>query len=457
MDASQKAGKLFLTLDETVDRLKNIAGRSQIQKIKLALPEDSKLYLVGGVVRDVISQIDTEDIDLTTNLEAQDVARFLEAANIRVVPTGLQHGTVMAVIDEKHFEITTFRAGKKENRGSIIEDLSERDFTINAIAYCLDEHKLVDPFNGFNDLQSAKLKCVNNPTDRFNEDPLRILRAIRFGTAAGRDIDKITAEVIPNFAQHLKTVAIERIQKEISKILLSDFAAEAIRDLHKYNLLEIIFPELIPTIGFEQNKFHNQDVFEHSLSVLSACPKDLMLRLAAIYHDIGKVYTLSVDQQGSRHFYDHEKISAQITQESMERLKFSKEQIDTVTCIVKLHMRPLDCGPSGTRRILRDSGQHYDRWRQFKNADRPVVFDDDLLEQLKVRFDQMVQAEYDRQIGSVYSKLAISGDDLIALGMKPGKQMGALLSELKEMVIEDPEYNDREKLLEIATKRIQSQ
>jgi tRNA nucleotidyltransferase (CCA-adding enzyme) len=444
-------------LDQTVTRLTGIAARDEILKIKSALTENAKLYLVGGVVRDVISQIDTEDIDLTTDLEAYDVAKLLEAANIRVVPTGLQHGTVMAVINQKHFEITTFRAGKKQNRGTIIDDLSERDFTINAIAFCLKEHKLIDPFNGFEDLHNAILKCVNSATERFKEDPLRVLRAIRFGTAAGRQIDESTANVIPNFSEQLKNVAIERIQKEISKILLSDYAAEAIRDLHKFKLLEIIFPELIPTIGFEQNKFHNQDVFEHSLSVLSACPNDLMLRLAAIYHDIGKVYTLSVDQQGNRHFYDHEKISAQITQESMERLKFSKEQTDTVTCIVKLHMRPLDCGPSGTRRILRDSGEHYLRWRQFKNADRPVVFDDDLLEQLKVRFDQMVQAEFDRQVGSVYSKLAISGDDLIALGMKPGKLMGTILSELKELVIEDPEFNCREKLLEIAKQKIKTQ
>jgi tRNA nucleotidyltransferase (CCA-adding enzyme) len=437
-------------LNQANKTLSSLVDSACLQRIYSALGRESNLHLVGGLIRDVLLGIDIKDIDLCTSYEISDVIQKLEQSNIKIVETGIQHGTILAVVEQTHIEITTFRAGKPGNRGTILDDLSERDFTINAISYCFKEKKIFDPFLGINDLKEKVLRAVGDPQKRFIEDPLRILRAIRFGPAEGRIIEAETEKAIITQKSKLSNVAVERIRNEINNILLADYPVAAIRELSRLNLLDFTFPELIPTIGFEQNKFHTEDVFDHTMTVLGGANADLISRLSAIYHDIGKVYTLSTDQNGNRHFYDHEKISAEIAEKSMLKLKYSAEEIKAVKTIVALHMRPMDCGPSGTRRILRDSGEYYELWRKFKNADRPVVFDDDLLEQIKTNFDQMVQAELDRQVGSVYGKLAVNGDDLIKLGVKPGKKMGEILNFLKEQVIENPDLNSYDQLIAIA-------
>lgn len=424
-----------------------------ISALESSIPK-GKLYLVGGVVRDAflgkLNSCENIDIDLATDLDANEVLTRLEANNIRVVPTGLQHGTVLAVINESHYEITTFRAGRSLKKETIEDDLSGRDFTINALAYGIQEKKIIDPFFGVRDLNDKILKAVESATDRFNEDPLRVLRAIRFGPASGFQLETDTANSIKTSASKLKTVAIERIRQEIEKFMILPYAAKGIQALADFGLLEFTFPELTATIGFEQNKFHVHDVFDHTIDVISKTPPDLILRLAALYHDIGKVYTLTIDEDGGRHFYDHEKISENICKDSMQRLKFSKDQIEAVSTIVRLHMRPLNCGPTGVRRIIRDSGIYYDQWREFKNADRPVVFDDNLLEQMKENFDKMVHVEKNRVVGSVYGDLSISGEDILTLGIKPGPVVGKVLNFLKELILEHPEKNNPEVLLKIA-------
>jgi tRNA nucleotidyltransferase (CCA-adding enzyme) len=435
-------------LEERIQTLVALNRSPKLQIIRTALADD-QLHIVGGAVRDALLGIPSFDIDLATSLSAQDASVLLEKNNIKTVATGLKHGTITAVIEKDNIEITTFRAGRIDVAPHTIEaDLTGRDFTINAIAFSCKDEKVIDIVGGIEDLNANVLKAVGNPEDRIKEDPLRMIRAVRFGAAAGRAIDHKLSDSIKSHHELLKKVAVERIRVELEKILMEQYPAAGVDALRALGLLPYTFAELLPTIGFDQNRYHTKDVYGHTLDVLSECPPDKILRIAAVYHDIGKAYTLSVDKDGNRHFYDHEKVSQDIAHREMQKLRFSQDDIDAVSTIVRLHMRPFDCGPSGVRRLLRDVGSQFPRWREFKNADRPAVFDDDKLLEMKVRFDEMVQTERNRVVGSFKSPLAISGDDLKELGFKPGKEMGTILNQLKELIIEDPDKNDRQFLID---------
>lgn len=451
MAESQKFGTHSLVETIQSERLREVAFSKPINEIHKALGSTTPFFLVGGAVRDILLGKEKLDLDVASPLRVSEILERLEVRGLKVIPTGISHGTVLCVVDGEHVEITEFRG---PNHGSLEEDLARRDFTINAIAYDIAFRKLVDPFGGISDLRNGIVRAVGDPLERFKEDPLRILRMVRFGPANNRELENNTREAAIVLAQTLTGVSVERIREELTKIILSPAADGALRSLHLLNLLSVTLPELIPTVGFEQNKFHVHDVFDHTLDVLSKCPIDRVLRWTALYHDIGKAHTLSVDEDGERHFYEHERVSAEICEKSMERLKFSNEDIHSVSKLVRYHMRPLNCGPSGVRRLLRDLGPLFLKWREFKNADRPAVFDDDLLEQLKVNFDQMVEAEKSRAKGSVYGKLAITGDDLIELGLKPGKLLGSILDTLKNEVLENPDRNEKEVLLSRARELI---
>ena len=199
-------------------------------------------------------------------------------------------------------------------------------------------------------------------------------------------------------------------------------------------------------VGVSQHEFHTEDVFDHTMTVLARCPPDPMLRLVALFHDAGKPATISTGDDGRRHFYEHEVISESIARVVMERLKFSNDEIDQVTRLVRMHMRPIECGAPGVRRILRDVAPFYPDWRIFKYADAPPVMTETEVQERLGRFDAMVEAERVR-VASQGSRLAISGRDLIEIGFPPGVRMGQFLKECEELVIEKPELNERERLL----------
>ncbi len=418
----------------------------------------AELYLVGGSVRDAFLTSAETDLDIATSLTALEVKERCERHGIRIVETGIQHGTVLAVIDEVHIEVTTFRVPSSRDvhttARDITTDLSGRDFTINALAFDIATSQFIDPFSGLSDLEHRIVRGVGSAEERFVEDPLRILRMVRFSTAQGRAIEDTTLAAAKKQVALLAKISPERIKGELDKILMSPFPHLGVRTIHEIGGLPFSFPELIPSVGFEQNKFHIHDVFDHTLWVLERTPADLILRWSAIFHDIGKPHTLSVDPDGSRHFYSHETVSEDISKKRMKELRFSTDDTRAIASIVRHHMRPLDCGAPGVRRIIRDLGPQLTQWRQFKAADSPPTFSEAEFLSVANRFDQLLATELAKMSGPSYGKLAITGEDLKTLGVTAGPHMGKLIKELEELVIEDPSVNTKENLMAEAQKRI---
>ncbi|NLF25927.1 MAG: HD domain-containing protein [Deltaproteobacteria bacterium] len=439
-----------------LDTLEAKAAEPGLARIAAALGAQAKLHIVGGTVRDALCGMTPREVDLASALPPEVALDKLQQAGLKVIPTGLQHGTLTIVQESEFFELTTFRQpsprGDSRFADNIETDLLGRDFTINAMAFDMGSRLLLDPCGGLTDLQSARLRAVGSASERFAEDPLRLLRMIRFGPSQNREIESETRAAAQDASHLLATVSVERVRDEISKILLSDNPRAGFRRANDLGILACILPEFLETVGFEQNEFHIQDVFEHTLSVLQAAPPDLTVRLAALFHDIGKVHTLSIDAQGKRHFYNHEAVSVKICKEVMGRLRFSNEQISAVSTLIGLHMRPLSCGPAGVRRLIRDLGPYFEQWIALKIADAPPSMPLPEFEEELGRFQKMLAAEHERQKDPAYGKLAIGGDDLIALGMQPGVKLGTVLKKIEELVIENPDLNQKDTLLALATK-----
>ena len=444
----------FQTYPEAaVLQLKQLASSGPLARVLSALGADAESWLVGGMVRNALLGEAPGDIDLAVSLDIRTITARLHQAGLHVVETGLKHGTITAVPSPGfHVEITELRLpGDQSSAGAsrIDTDLSARDFTINAIAWSTSSEALLDPTHGLEDLRAGILRCPGSPAARFAEDPLRILRMVRFGPAAGRTLDPATADAARKAGATLTSVSVERIRSELEKILLSAEPAAGFRALRDLELLDYTIPELKEGVGFEQNDYHIHDVFEHTLDVLAASEPDLKSRLCAIFHDTGKPRTLSTDEDGRRHFYAHEVESARICRERMRSLRFPKQLTEATTLLVRQHMRPLECGPSGLRRIMRDLGPEFETWRRFKEADATPNLPREQTLAAMQRFDAMLAAELKR-LTKEERRLAVGGDDLIALGMQRGPEIGRVLKNLEEIVMDDPSSNEREKLLELA-------
>jgi tRNA nucleotidyltransferase (CCA-adding enzyme) len=420
----------------------------------------AQLFLVGGCVRDSFFEGSPTDLDLATDCSAQEVRKRCAARELRVIETGIQHGTVLVVIDEIHLEVTTFRQPADRemqvNAKEIATDLSGRDFTINALAFSVASQTLIDTSNGVEDLVTQRVKAVGDPLIRFGEDPLRILRMIRFGPAQGRTIEPTTLAAAKTLVASLERVSIERIREELEQILMSPCPAAGIITLRDIGALPLTIPELIPAVGFEQNRYHIHDVFDHTMAVLDRTPTDRILRWSAIFHDIGKPHTLSTDTAGERHFYLHEIVSTKLSWERMAHLRFSHDDMKRISSVVRHHMRPLNCGPAGVRRLIRDLGETLPLWRSFKDADSSPTINQSEVDATANAFDTLLETELRKMATPSYGKLAINGEDLKALGIAAGPGMGRILKQLEETIIEDPEKNTREALIEIANKLMRS-
>lgn len=440
--------------EHAIAALRALCAQPPLAPLISALGADAELHVVGGTVRDVLASLTPADLDLATKLSASEVSARLTSAGIRTIETGIAHGTLTALVERTPIEITTFRKPgvrtQHEFAETVEEDLGGRDFTINAVAYAIARETLIDPYDGVSHLLSNELVAVGDAATRFQEDPLRILRMLRFGPAAERRVRRETRDAARALAALLGQVSVERIQHELVRILLGGAAGAALREALELGILAHILPEVLPSVDFPQNEFHTEDVFEHTLTVVDRAERTRAVRLAALFHDLGKPASLSIGEDGRRHFYRHEVLSAEIARRVMERLRFSREETSQVQQLVALHMRPIECGPAGARRLLRELEENFDAWRALKIADAPPRMEEQDFHTRLAAFDAMVARERNRTQGSVFEKLAVNGDDILALGVPAGPQVGKLLRALQDEVIEHPEHNERERLLTLA-------
>ena len=416
-----------------------------------------KSYLVGGCVRDLLLNRKPKDYDITTSALPEQVKALFS----HVVLTGEKHGTVTVIINEGNVEVTTMRRDGiyKDNRhpetveftDDIVEDLSRRDFRINAIAITA-HNEIIDPFNGIFNLNNKLIKTVGNPDLRFKEDALRLLRAIRFSCQLDFIISGNTFVSICNNKNLINNISVERIRDELCKILISNNASKGINLLKTTGLLEIILPEINNMVDFDQyNPNHDKNVYEHTLAVLDNVSNDITVRLAALLHDVGKPLTFSLDENNVGHFYSHHMKGMDIAKDILRRLKFDNNTIETICVLVKEHMSRYNfLRTSNIKKFINRVGvNNLDRLFELQIADiKASKSSYDISNVLKLKED--VKKVIEEKQPLTVKDLLINGYDLMEIGMMPGKGMGLLLKEMLELVLENPELNNREYLIDYA-------
>ncbi|SHI90723.1 tRNA nucleotidyltransferase (CCA-adding enzyme) [Clostridium cavendishii DSM 21758] len=436
----------------------------QVEFIISTLDENSfEAFAVGGCVRDSILLKEPNDWDITTEAEPLKVKEIFESLGYKVVETGIKHGTVTVIVDDEHFEVTTYRLdGEYEDlrrpkevsfTKSLEEDLKRRDFTINAMAYN-DKVGLVDYFNGREDLKNKIIRTVGNPLERFGEDALRMMRAVRFSAQLDFEIDNNTKEAIKKLAPNLNFIAVERINQELNKILVSNGVAK-IETLYELGLLEFIIPELIEGFTAQNNPHHIYDVFHHTIKTMENIDNNLDLRLTMLFHDIGKPRAKTTDEKGIDHFYKHQLISYDMANDILKRLKYDNKTIEKVGNLVKEHDNRVK-NKKSIRKLLNRIGKENTLellkvWKADMLSQNPEYLEEKLiwLKDTEKKLNEILVSDECVNI----KDLKISGNDILNLGVK-GKEVGIILNNLLDKVLEEPELNEPEKLLNLAKQMI---
>ncbi len=420
-----------------------------------------RTWAVGGSLRDLLLGKPVSDWDLATDALPHDV----QAAFKRTLPTGIKHGTVTVCIGSHQFEVTTLRGEGAYSDGrhpdsiafiaSIEEDLRRRDFTVNAIAYDLADQQIIDPFHGMTDLKSGVLRAVEDPVRRFSEDGLRIMRAARFVATLEFALDPATEKALAAAVHMLRKVSHERVRDELSKMLLARTPSRGLRVLQTSGALAILWPELESMVGCAQgSEHHAYDVWEHTLHTIDQISPELILRLAALFHDVAKPTTKAIADNHKITFHGHDIVGADMTRKLMHTFRFSKVECDAVSHLVRHHLVYYEHSWSDAavrRFIKRVDPAHLDQLFALVRADNlgkgvPV---DHALDQLS-ELTQRVQAQLNQKAAISLKSLVIGGEDVIQhLHIKPGRRVGALLERLLERVIEEPSLNSRETLLSL--------
>ncbi len=413
-------------------------------------------YAVGGCVRDCLLGREPDDWDITTSAAPGQVKALFK----RTIDTGIAHGTVTVMLEGEGFEVTTYRVdGAYEDSrhpkevtftASLTEDLRRRDFTINAMAYN-EQAGLTDIFGGRKDIERKLIRCVGNPRERFGEDALRMMRAVRFSAQLGYDIEQETREAIKDLAPNLCQISAERIQTELVKLALSRHP-EKLRTAYETGITAVILPEFDACMETVQNHPHHcYTVGEHILKSMQEIKASRELRLAMLFHDIGKPVTLSQDKEGTHHFHGHPGVSEKMACDILHRLKFDNYTIDMVAKLVKYHDYDVEPEERSVRRAILKTGE-----KVF-----PCLFDvkqaDIRAQSSYMRKEKEAKLEAVRRIYQhimaqnqciSLKTLAVSGKDLIEeAGMKPGRELGQTLKKLFDMVVDDPSLNEKEILL----------
>lgn len=413
-------------------------------------------YVVGGCVRDSLLHRMPDDWDITTSAKPEDTKRIFR----RTVDTGIQHGTVTVMVDRTGYEVTTYRIDGEYADGrhpehvtftaSLLEDLKRRDFTINAMAYSPAEG-LVDEFDGIGDINRRVIRAVGDPVQRFTEDALRMMRAIRFSAQLDYRIDEDTREGIRLLAPNLQKVSAERIRVELEKLLLSEHPEE-LKEAYELGLLRQFLPELSECMECGQNNPHHcLSVGDHILCAVKAARRDKVLRLALLLHDIAKPQVKTTDENGIDHFHGHAARSAALADRILRDLKYDNQTREAAVRLIAWHDRNLGDSLPEIRKSISELGEE---WflplLEVKTSDVEAQSDYQRDEKLgKIEYWRNAFEEI-RCAGDCLSlkDLAVSGKDLIAAGAAPGKEIGRILHEMLEEVLREPAHNTREYLLE---------
>ena len=417
-------------------------------------------FAVGGCIRDSLLGKIPDDWDIATSASPCDVMKLFT----KTIPTGIKHGTVTVLIDNTPFEVTTFRTDGEysDNRHpesvsftqNIENDLSRRDFTVNAMAYNESEG-LIDLFGGQEDLKNKVLRCVGDPKTRFTEDALRMMRAVRFSAQHLFNIESNTLNAIKNKAHLIKNVSKERIKTELDKILLSE-NPDFVLTLYETGLLDFLIPELSLCFKTEQNiKYHLYDVGNHTMHVVKNVPPVLHLRYSALFHDLGKPKMKTTDEEGVDHFKGHAEVSVKLAEEICTRLKFDNLTKDKVLRLIKHHDREIMCGAKYVKRAIFCVGDDiFEDLIKLKIADakgqNPEFVSERFLLYDKL-FKIYKEIKEKKEPFSV-KNLVVNGNDLIGLGYT-GKEIGEALKKALLYVIDNPDENEKEKLLRFLSKK----
>ena len=413
-------------------------------------------YIVGGCVRDMLLGRKINDMDITTNASPQQVMEIF--SDLKVIPTGIKHGTVTVLYDCEPFEITTFRIdrGYSDSRrpdsvefsSSLEEDLARRDFTVNAIAMDINGN-IHDPFNGEADLKAGILRCVGEPEKRFSEDALRILRCIRFLSVLGFKADKKTAEAAMSLKEKLNNISRERCRDELCKMLMGDNFAEAALEYRE--IISQVIPEFRPCFDFQQHThYHCFDVYEHIIRTVEAAPKDIVLRTAMFFHDIGKPQMFTMDDKGVGHFKGHASVSAVMAQDIMKRLRWDNDTINRVCTIISMHSDVINTDIHVKRIISKIGADAFFMLIEAKKADNCakhefVLAENDIFDKMADTARMLIRENACMSL----KQLAVNGEDIASAGAK-GRNIGNILNDLLENVMNGSLPNEKTALINYA-------
>jgi poly(A) polymerase/tRNA nucleotidyltransferase (CCA-adding enzyme) len=417
-------------------------------------------FLVGGAVRNLILGHRPSDFDFATNATPQEVISSFR----RVIPTGIDHGTVTVLHQGQSYEVTTYRVESDYSDArhpdavefvrDIFEDLKRRDFTINAMAFDPVARTFLDPHGGEDDIKARTIRTVGEPAERFAEDSLRMLRAVRFASQLEFEIDRRTLEEITNRADRIAAVSYERVRDELTKLLQSRTPSCGIILMKETRLLDYVVPELAECVGVEQRGRHRYDVFEHSLRACDAAPADnLVVRLAALLHDVGKPRALETDEWGNRRFHGHDRISAEMAEELLKRLRYPHRVVGRVVHLVRQHMfnyTPEWTDAAVRRFVARVGADAIPDLIALRAADSEAIRGERVDARPLGDFSERIQRQIATDQAFTVRDLAVNGHDLMEAGIPPGPTLGVVLNALLETVLDDPRQNTRERLVEIA-------
>lgn len=436
----------------------------EVEYIITTLEEQGhEAYAVGGCIRDSLLNRMPQDWDITTDAKVDEVIKIFKSLGLNVVETGIKYGTVTVFINFIGYELTTYRIDgnyldgrhpeKVEFTNNLKEDLSRRDFTINAMAYN-NKSGLVDYYNGREDLENKIIKSVGDPLNRFSEDALRMIRGVRFSAQLNFNIEKSTRDAIKRLSENIKNVSVERIRVEFNKILLSPNVYK-IKELNQCGLLKSFFLEYnICEETMQNNKYHIYNVGDHLICSAQNVDNKLHLKLTMLLHDIGKPKCKTTDNDGIDHFYGHEKISSEMARIILRRLKYDNKTIDKVSFLIKYHHYPIE-NKRNIKKLLNKIG--LEPFRDLLKVKEGDIKAQNLMF-FNNRYKSILKAEKILDEILKYKEcftlknLAIDGKDLINLGYKNGKDIGKTLNSLLELVLKNPELNKKEELIKYIKK-----